>query len=309
MVTTDSGLADGDQQSFWLWKRAIEQRTGVRITPDRERALANLLHSRMRALNCHDIRQYFADSLDDAKGAKEWSKLVDSLLIKETSFFRHQPSLDYVERWVKSMSRGRGDKTPIWVWSLGCSSGEEPYSLAIVIQQVMERHDRVTNFGIVATDISRDAIANARHGVYSGGKLNALSSQTKAKYFDQVGADSFRVVDRLRSHICFLNSNILTDKSPLIRRKMDLIYCQNMLVYFRRWQRREIVNKLIAHMQDDGHMLLGLGELGAWVPQGLHRAVPRTVQAYTKQSAIVPAKTSTAQVFDKASAEHAIRRC
>lgn len=309
MVTADSGLSEADQQPFWLWKRAIEQRTGVRITPDRERALANLLHRRMRELNYTDIRHYFADSLDDAKGAKEWSKLVDSLLIKETSFFRHQPSLDYVERWVKSMSRRRQNKAPVWVWSLGCSSGEEPYSLAIVIKQVMERHGRETNFGIVATDISRDAIANARYGIYSGRKLGALSSQIKAKYFDQVGADSYRVVDSLRRHICFLNSNILTDKSPLVRRKMDLIYCQNMLVYFRRWQRRKIVNKLTAHMQDDGHMLLGLGELGAWVPPGLHRAVPRTVQAYTKQSANAPAKISTAQAFDQASADQAIRRC
>ena len=87
MTASSELIHDRDRQSFWLWKKAVEQRTGVRITADRERALVKLLQQRMRELQYRDINQYFADSLDDARGAEEWSRLVDNLLIQETSFF------------------------------------------------------------------------------------------------------------------------------------------------------------------------------------------------------------------------------
>ena len=86
---------------FNVWKAAFEERTGVQITPDRERALALLLERRIKQLDPGDIDQYMNDALDIAKGAEEWSGLVDSLLIKETSFFRHRPSMDYVQAWVE----------------------------------------------------------------------------------------------------------------------------------------------------------------------------------------------------------------
>ena len=99
-VPRNAAISETEKNSVGLWKEAIEQRTGVKITPDREKALSMLLDRRMKELQCGDINQYFEDSLDDAKGAQEWSGIIDSLLIKETSFFRHQPSMDFVTDWV-----------------------------------------------------------------------------------------------------------------------------------------------------------------------------------------------------------------
>jgi len=310
MVISNKSLTWGNDQSFWLWKRTIEQRTGVRITADRENALVSLLTRRMDELGYEDVKEYFADSLDDAKGAGEWSLLVDSLLIKETSFFRHSPSLGYVENWVeRNMATTSQQRRPIWLWSIGCSSGEEAYSLAIVVKQAMERRGGQAAFGIVATDISRKAIAQARRGIYAATKLTGISTAVKNKYFDQVDANNYRVKDSLRRHVCFLSSNVLDDKSPLVRRKMDLIYCQNMLVYFRRWQRREIVTKLTSHLQSDGHLLVGLGELGIWVPPGLERTVPRTVQAYKVRTAQKETAQPREEIITGLDSEQAIRRC
>lgn len=307
-------MTNSHQQSFSLWKKAIEQRTGVRVTEDRERALGNLLSRRMQELQYDDPNQYFADSLDDAKGAEEWSRLVDSLLIKETSFFRHQPSLNYVTLWIQSLAKTSSLKKPqsdltLWLWSLGCSSGEEAYSLAITMREAMKSLPHPLPFAIVATDISHKAIAEAKLGVYFHRKLRGVSAPLRQKYFDPIGADKYRVKNCLRGDICFLTSNILSSQSPLLQRKMDLIYCQNMLVYFRRWQRREIVSQLALQMQDESHMILGMGELGSWAPPNLTRSLPRTVQAYSRAAGNAGAKVSGVQQSSQPKLDKAIRRC
>lgn len=271
-----------EQNSVGVWKEAIELRTGVKVTADREKALLTLLNRRMQELQYKDINQYIEDSLDDAKGAEEWSGLIDSLLIKETSFFRHPPSMDFVADWTaEKLTQGELEE-PLWVWSLGCSTGEEAYSLAMVMEQTMQAAGIVPRYGIIGTDISRECIALARRGVYRQSKMANISETFKTTYFDQVGKSLWRVKDSLRRRVCFVSSNVLTDHSPMVRRKIHLIYCQNMLIYFRRWKRREIVNQLIDHLELDGRMILGLGELGNWIPPKLARVAPRTVQAYAQ---------------------------
>ena len=83
-----------------------------------------------------------------------------------------------------------------------------------------------------------------------------------------------------------MTSNILTDMSPLVRRKMHLIYCQNMLVYFRRWKRREITAQLTEHLDERGCLVLGLGELSNWLPGGMTRVAQRNIQAYIRDRAL-----------------------
>ncbi len=275
-------LQNSEMGYFDIWKAAIEERTGVQITADRERALAILLNRRMAELDLLDAGEYLTETLDVTRGAQEWSGLVDSLLVKETSFFRHRPSFDYVAQWVKETVTDEQFVGPLWVWSLGCSTGEEAYSLAITVERAMREAGREPRFGIVGTDISREAIFQARRGIYRTSKMSAVDESTYAHYFDQVGKQLWRVKADLRRRVCFLTSNILTDKSPLIRRKMHLIYCQNMLIYFRRWKRRELVNQLTEHLDNRGCLMLGLGELSNWTPEGFARVAPRAVQAYTQ---------------------------
>ena len=271
---------------FDVWKATIEERTGVQITPDRERALALLLERRIKELDSRDIDQYMIDALDIAKGAEEWSGLIDSLLVKETSFFRHRPSMDYVHSWVRDAVKTQPFTEPLWLWSLGCSTGEEAYSLAITVEQAMKAEGRKPCYGIIGTDISREAIIQARRGIYRESKMTVVDKSDNSAYFEPVGKGLWRVKADLRRRVCFLTSNILTDGSPLVRRKMHLIYCQNMLVYFRRWKRREIIGQLSNHLDARGCLMLGLGELRNWLPSGFTRVTQRNIQAYIKDETV-----------------------
>ena len=271
---------------FDVWKATIEERTGVQITPDRERALAFLLDRRMKELDSQDIDQYMNDALDVAKGAQEWSGLIDSLLVKETSFFRHRPSMEYVHSWVRNAIREKTLSEPLWIWSLGCSTGEEAYSLAITVEQAMQAEGHEPRYGIIGTDISREAILQARRGIYRESKMAMVDDAVNSAYFDPIGKGLWRVKADLRRRVCFLTSNILMDGSPLIRRKMHLIYCQNMLVYFRRWKRREIISQLSKNLDNKGCLMLGLGELSNWLPSGFTRVTQRNIQAYSKDEIV-----------------------
>ncbi len=284
--TEKSISQNGDFGYFDVWKAAIEERTGVQITPDRERALALLLERRMKELNSRDMDQYMSDAMDIGRGAQEWSGLIDGLLVKETSFFRHRPSMEYVQNWVRNTVNTKPVTDPLWVWSLGCSTGEEAYSLAITIEQAMKAEGRKPCYGVIGTDISREAIIQARRGIYRESKMAVLDKTINSTYFDPVGKGLWRVKADLRRRVCFLTSNILTDGSPLVRRKMHLIYCQNMLVYFRRWKRREIIAQLSNHLDNQGCLLLGLGELSNWLPGGFTRVNQRNIQAYIKDETV-----------------------
>ena len=269
-----------------IWKATIEERTGVQITPDRERALMLLLERRMKALDARDIDQYISDALDITRGAQEWSGLIDSLLVKETSFFRHRPSMGYVRSWIRDAVRTQSFTGPLWIWSLGCSTGEEAYSLAITVEQAMKAEGHEPHYGIIGTDISREAIFQARRGIYRESKMALIEKPVNSAYFDPVGSGLWRVKADIRRRVCFLKSNILTDGSPLIRRKMHMIYCQNMLIYFRRWKRREIIGQLSNRLDHRGCLMLGLGELSGWLPSGFTRVTQRNIQAYIKDKTV-----------------------
>lgn len=286
MGHAESVLLNSEQEarSFELWKNSIEKRTGVLITPDRERALRVLLERRIRERGHEDLEDYLVESLCAVNGAEEWGQIVDALLIKETGFFRHKPSIDYVRWHVMSMVRRGMIDGPFWAWSLGCSTGEESFSLAIAIDQAMRAAGVEPRFGVVGTDISGAAILQARRAIFRDSRMATLGDAVKQQYFDQVGKGLWRAGEYLRRKVCFVRSNVLTDPAPLKSDKLHLIFSQNMLIYFRRWKRREIVNQLTETLDPHGSLVIGIGEINNWAPRGFIRVRPRGVQAYIRDA-------------------------
>jgi len=262
-----------DAEQFQLWQALLEERTGMTLSNERKTFLETSLSIRMRELGIEDYDTYYEHLMvgSTESRAMEWSVLVDRLTVQETSFFRHPSSYALVEEFVQRFKAEQPDGASLDVWSVGCSTGEEAYSLAMMINEQLNGGDRKLFYGITATDISLPTLAKARKGEYPARRVLQVDPLLREKYFQPCGNEqTLAVTPVLRERICFARLNVL-DLSNAPMNDMDLIFCQNMLIYFRRWRKRQIVNRLAERLAPGGILVLGPGEVTDWQHPDLER--------------------------------------
>ena len=262
-----------DAEQFQLWQALLEERTGMTLSNERKTFLETSLSIRMRELGIEDYDTYYEHLMvgSTESRAMEWSVLVDRLTVQETSFFRHPSSYALVEEFVQRFKAEQPDGASLDAWSVGCSTGEEAYSLAMMINEQLNGGDRKLFYGITATDISLPTLAKARKGEYPARRVLQVDPLLREKYFQPSGNEqTLAVAPVLRERICFARLNVL-DLSTAPMNDMDLIFCQNMLIYFRRWRKRQIVNRLAERLAPGGILVLGPGEVTDWQHPDLER--------------------------------------
>lgn len=275
-------LPEMDQAQFDQWKALLEERTGMTITEQRKSFLETSIGIRMRELGYSNYQAYYEEVTTGPSAAREWATLVDRLTVQETRFFRHQASFDVVEDFI--LQRKSQAKKSVEIWSVGCSTGEEAYSLAMLADNCLSKTGKESYFGVTATDISVPALAKARQGIYHHRKLETLDDQLLTTYFEDKGQQHYEVVSKLKERVCFARVNVLElDKAPM--HGMDVIFCQNLLIYFRRWRRKTILNRLVERLAPGGLMVLGLGEVVDWVHADLQRTHSDSALAFYRSKA------------------------
>lgn len=264
---------------FALWSKLLEERAGIYLGEQQKVFLQTQVTMRMRELGYQDYGDYYRCVVDGVAGMVEWALLVDRLVVNETSFFRHRPSIDFVGRQVAAHLQNSPGSGAYDLWSVGCSSGEEPYSLAMVMNDAYQNAGRDPRYAITGTDISRAALGVARAGVYGARKVRLVEEHFRQRYFLPVADSQYQISSLLRDRICFNQGNVLNiNEMPII--KVDAIFCQNLLVYFRRWLREQILNAFVARLKPGGILVIGLGEVVDWVHPDMKRVAVDAVQAY-----------------------------
>lgn len=278
---THSPAPEMDEAMFAQWQALLEARVGMQLTPSRKVFLQTHLNIRMREIGSADYADYYQRVIDGPRGAVEWTMLVDHLTVQETSFFRHSDSYQLVKKYLHNHFSKPTNKA-IEFWSVGCSSGEEAYSLAILAEE--ELSPRGFYYGVTATDVSLAVLAKAKKAVYAQRKLDNLSEHQKNNYFSRQDDRSYVVKQSVKERVCFAQLNVLNlNKAPM--RGMDVIFCQNMLIYFRRWRRKEIVNRLAERLAPGGLLVLGLGEVTDWKHPELERVDDNKTLAFIRRAA------------------------
>jgi type IV pilus assembly protein PilK len=273
-----------DEAEFQRWVRLLESRTGVTVPPERKPFLVTGLRRRMREAGFSDFRSYYEELLAGPRGQMEWAALVDHLTVHETRFFRHSPSLALIrDQWLPGWIAQAPADQSLHALSVGCSTGEEAYTLAMVLDDALSRREPPRRFGITATDVSQPALGVARAGTYPGRRLEEIPEDFRETYLEPAEEGGFKVCERLRRRIGFACVNLLhATRAPL--RQLDLIYCQNVLIYFARERRGELLDGLARLLRPNGLLVLGAGEVTAWNHPQLTRTSGRQTLAFLRNS-------------------------
>src|SRR5690554_674100 len=273
---------DMDSAQFDQWQSLLEHRTAMTLTADRRSFLETNLGIRMREIGCPSYQAYYEKIVAGPDALREWAILVDRLTVQETRFFRDPDAFRLVADYVLTRPREQLRKRALEVWSVGCSTGEEPYTLAMLLDECMNQLALQPLFGVTGSDISQPAIEKARLGRYSARKLLSMDEDLKARYFRPAERNSVEIVSSIRERVCFTRLNVMDlGKAPM--HGMNIIFCQNLLIYFRRWRRRDIVKRLAERLAPGGLLVLGQGELTDWQPPGLQRVPSEHVLAWIKR--------------------------
>ena len=273
---------DMDEAQFSQWQALLEHRTGITLSPERRSFLETNLGIRMREIGCPSYQAYYEKIVSGPDAIVEWATLVDRLTVQETRFFRDPDAFRLVSDYVLTRPREQLRRRPLEAWSVGCSTGEEPYTLAMVLNECMNQLALKPLFGVTGSDISQPAIEKARRGQFNARKLQGVEETLKQRYFRPAERNTVEVVDSLRERVCFARLNVLDlDTAPM--HGMNIIFCQNLLIYFRRWRRREIVSRLAECLAPGGLLVLGQGEITGWHPPGMQRVPSEHVLAWIRR--------------------------
>lgn len=276
-------VVDMTSAEFEEWRSLLEDRTGVVVSERRRTFLQTNLSARMREIGVPDYASYYEKVTDGPRGAVEWSALLDRLTVQETRFFRHPPSFAVLRQHLLNKLEREGIERPLSFWSVGCSSGEEMYSLAITASEVLKDGPKPEYFGVTGTDISLNALAKARTARYDARRLQGIAPEYLEAYFQPEDDGGFSVRGQLTERTCCARLNVLElGKAPLSG--MDVIFCQNLLIYFRRWRRREILNRLAERLAPGGLLVVGVGEVVGWQHPDLTPVADDQVLAFTRNS-------------------------
>jgi chemotaxis protein methyltransferase CheR len=191
---------------------------------------------------------------------KEIVPLIDVVTTNKTDFFREPQHFDFLAgKALPEMAARNGNQ--LLIWSAGCSTGEEPYTLAMVLSEYAETHPGF-RFRILATDISTAVLAKAEKGVYTEEVISPVPAALKRKYFMRSrdrDSNRVRVVPELRQLVEFRRLNFMEDDYGLAE-KADAIFCRNVIIYFDRPTQERILNKLSHHLVPRGYMFVGHAE-------------------------------------------------
>ncbi len=257
------------EEEYLQWSGLLAERLGIIVPMKRKMFLQSKIWSRMREIGYQDYAKYWDYINSGIEGNLEWSQLVDRLTVHETSFFRHQPSFELVGEDLSEKILKSKETLRYKIWSVSCATGEEAYSLALLAHSVCQDNAKKSYYGVTATDVSSPAVALANQAFYSMDKL-ATIDKTLHDGLETLNHEMFTIKDHIKKRMAFGVFNLLDVNKPS-NIKYDVIYCQNVLMYFERSVREQILNGLVEYLNRDGLLVLGQTEINSWAHHKMKR--------------------------------------
>jgi chemotaxis protein methyltransferase CheR len=236
----------------------IYKRTGLYFADSAKYLLQKRLSPRARELNFDSFQKYFYFLQYDPRADAEFDQIFDLVTTNETYFFREPAQLQaFIEEIVPDIMARKPVKK-VRIWSAGCSSGEEAYSIAMLLQDSGWYEHAA--FEIFASDINQQVLAKARKGHYRENAFRATSSAMREKYFTREADNSWRVIDEIRNRVSFGRLNIYDSARVALLGTLDVIFCRNVIIYFDDASKKTVIGNFYSRLIDGGFLLLGHSE-------------------------------------------------
>ncbi|HEY0158899.1 MAG TPA: protein-glutamate O-methyltransferase CheR [Thermoanaerobaculia bacterium] len=243
---------------FRLLREQIYKRSGMWFSDTSKYLLQKRLSPRARELNFDSFQKYFYFLQYDPRADAEFDQIFDLVTTNETYFFREPAQLQaFIEEIIPDLLARKPVKK-IRIWSAGCSSGEEPYSLAMLLQEA-GWYDHAA-FEIFASDINQSVLGKARKGQYRENAFRATTPALREKYFTRESESLWRVKDEVRNRVSFGRLNLYDEARVSLLGHLDVVFCRNVIIYFDDSSKKVVVNNFYNRLIDGGYLLLGHSE-------------------------------------------------
>lgn len=259
MFKTDSEIKMTPEE-FVLFRDTIYSHCGIYFSDDMKYLLEKRLSRRLSSLNLSSYNDYYYHLKYGRNTDQEMMDIMDILTTNETYFFREAYQLkaftDEILPEIINRKKAMGSNS-IRIWSAGCSTGEEPYTIAMLLREMDEL--RGWNIEIVGTDISQRVLHVARQGVYGRLSFRATDDAYIKRYFREQG-DGFRINDDVRELVSISHLNLFESGRIVLLGRMDVVFCRNVIIYFDTPAKKKVVESFYNTLQDGGFLLLGHSE-------------------------------------------------
>jgi chemotaxis protein methyltransferase CheR len=269
MLTRPGGVLDLTDAQFRHIGQLVGRIAGIQLPHGKESLVRSRIARRLRALDLDSVQKYL-DFVDADATRTELAEMVDVLTTNKTSFFRENEHFRLLEREVLPALGHRGG--PIRIWSAGCSTGEEPYTVAMIARDVLGA--RADALRILATDISGHVLEKARVAEYDRERLADVPAALRDRHFEDARDGLLRVRCPTRDLVHFARLNLMAEWP--MRGPFDVIFCRNVMIYFDKPTQERLVSRFADLLPDGGYLCVGHSESLSGLQHGLEYVQPAT---------------------------------
>lgn len=249
---------DITDQEFLLFQDLVQKLLGIYLQETKKVLIISRLSKQITNLGLYSFTDYLNYIKENANGQKELITLVNKITTNETYFFREQHHFDFLKNEIFAKLEAKKRHT-IRIWSAGCSSGEEPYSIAMTI---FDSFNSISNLDIkiLATDVNTEVLKKAELGTYKLDNFQrGIDTFHVNKYFDKKDEETFQIKPHVKQLITFKHLNFLSDRYP-IKSELDIIFCRNVMIYFSDDVKKQIINRFCELLKPNGYLIVGHSE-------------------------------------------------
>ncbi|MFP4543547.1 MAG: CheR family methyltransferase [Candidatus Kapaibacterium sp.] len=238
----------------------IYKNIGINLTEQKKALLMGRLQKLLRKYSFVNFEEYYNFVVQDKSG-KALSELANSISTNHTFFYREYDHFEYFKDTalpeISRLMKARGEND-IRVWSAGCSSGEEPYTLVMLMMEYFGKAYNELKAGVLATDISETALQKAMAGVYASERFGNMPKKYISRYFRKKG-DNYEVTPEVKKEVTYRKFNLMVPRFPF-KKQFDVIFCRNVMIYFDEPTRENLVSKFYDFTAPGGHLFIGHSE-------------------------------------------------